>query len=68
MHEANIVVRVKDNETIDRALKRFKRKFERIGVLKKLRARMFYKKPSMTHREERLKAIYKQKMRAKEQE
>ena len=67
MHEANIVIRVKDNETIDRALKRFKRKFERIGVLKKLRARMFYKKPSMAHREERLKAIYRQKMRAKEQ-
>ena len=64
MHGGNIVIHVKDNEPIDRALKRFKKKFERVGVLKKLRARMFYKKPSMTHREERLKAIYKQKMLA----
>jgi len=66
MRESNIVIRVKDNETIDRALKRFKKKFEKIGVLKKLRKRMFYQKPSMAHREERLKAIYKQQMQAKE--
>ena len=66
MHGGNIVIHVKDNEPIDRALKRFKKKFERVGVLKKLRARMFYKKPSMAHREERLKAIYREKMLAKE--
>ena len=66
MHEGNIVIHVKDKEPIERALKRFKKKFERVGVLKKLRARMFYKKPSMAHREERLKAIYRQKMLAEE--
>ena len=65
MRESNIVVRVKDNETIDRALKRFKKKFEKIGVLKRLRKKMFYQKPSMEHREKRLKAIYKEKMQAK---
>jgi len=58
----NITIHVKDNETIDRALKRFKKKFEQIGVLKKLHARMYYKKPSIQRREERLKAIYRQKM------
>ncbi|MHA7877676.1 MAG: 30S ribosomal protein S21 [Bacteroidota bacterium] len=62
MRESNIVIRVKDNETVDRALKRFKKKFEKVGILKKLRKRMFYKKPSMEQREQRLKAIYRQKM------
>ena len=62
MSESNIVIHVKDNETIDRALKRFKKKFEKVGVLKRLKGRMYYKKPSIERREERLKAIYKQKM------
>ena len=65
MSEGNIVIRVKDNETIDRALKRFKKKFEKLGVLKKLRRRMFYKKPSTENREKRLKAIYKQEMQTR---
>jgi len=65
MREGNIVIRVKDNETVDRALKRFKKKFEKVGVLKKIRGRMFYKKPSIEHREQRLKAIYRQKMQTK---
>ncbi|MEM9416740.1 MAG: 30S ribosomal protein S21 [Bacteroidota bacterium] len=64
MSESNITIHVKDNETVDRALKRFKKKYEQIGVLKKLRARMYYKKPSIQRREEKLKAIYKQKMQA----
>ena len=62
MTEGNITIHVKDNETIDRALKRFKKKFEQIKVMRKLRARMYYKKPSIQRREERIKAIYKQKM------
>ncbi len=62
MTEGNITIHVKDNETIERALKRFKKKFEQTRVLKKLRARMYYKKPSIQRREERIKAIYKQKM------
>lgn len=62
MTEGNITIHVKDNETVDRALKRFKKKFEQTRVSKKLRARMYYKKPSVQRREERIKAIYKQKM------
>ena len=64
MSEGNITIYVKDSETVDRALKRFKKKFEQIGVLRKLRARTYYKKPSIQRREERLKAIYRQKMQA----
>jgi small subunit ribosomal protein S21 len=37
-----IIVQIKDNETVDRALKRFKKKFERTGVLKELRRRTFF--------------------------
>jgi small subunit ribosomal protein S21 len=65
MSEGNIIIHVKDKETIDRALKRFKKKFEKVGLLKNIRKRMFYKKPSIMHREERLKAIYKQEMQNK---
>jgi small subunit ribosomal protein S21 len=62
MNESNIVIHVKDNEPIDKALKRFKKKFEKVGVMKRLKRGMYYKKPSIARREERLKAIYRQKM------
>ncbi len=65
MIKGNVIIHVKDNETVDRALKRFKKKVEQIGVLKKLRAKTFYKKPSIKRREERLKAIYRQKMQSR---
>jgi small subunit ribosomal protein S21 len=61
-----LIVKIKDNETIDRALKRFKKKFEKTGVLKELRARTFYEKPSVKKRNEKIRASYKQKMYAKE--
>ncbi|GJM59727.1 MULTISPECIES: 30S ribosomal protein S21 [Persicobacter] len=61
-----IIVNVKENESIEKALKRFKKKFERTGVLRELRARNFYTKPSITNRQQRLKAAYKQKMYAEE--
>ncbi len=40
-----IIVPVKDGENIERALKKFKRKFEKTGVVKELRARQQYDKP-----------------------
>lgn len=58
-----IIINVKENESIDKALKRFKKKFERTGVLKELRARTFYTKPSIQKREQLIKARYSQKMR-----
>ncbi len=61
-----IIVNVKENESIDRALKRFKKKFERTGVLKELRARTYYEKPSVAKRAQRIRAAYKQKMYAQE--
>ncbi len=67
MTEGNITIYVKDNETVEKALKRFKKKVEKVGIPKKLRARMFYKKPSEERRNERLKAIYKQVMLGRQQ-
>ncbi|MGC9330851.1 MAG: 30S ribosomal protein S21 [Bacteroidales bacterium] len=61
-----IIVPVKEGENIDRALKRFKRKFEKTGVIKELRERQAYTKPSIQRRQEIIKAKYIQKLRDKE--
>lgn len=61
-----IIVNVKENESIDRALKRFKKKFERTGVLKELRSRTHFVKPSVKRRSEKLRAAYRQKMYVEE--
>jgi len=57
-----IVVQVKDNEPIERALKRFKKKIDRVKVLKEVKSRRYYTKPSIKRREEKLRAIYKQQL------
>lgn len=57
-----IIVSVKENESIDKALKRFKKKFEKTGVLKSLRARTSFTKPSVRRRTEIIKATYKQNL------
>ena len=61
-----ITVNVKENESIDKALKRFKKKFEKTGVLKELRSRTYYEKPSIKRRTEKLKAAYRQQKYAEE--
>ena len=61
-----IIINVKDNESVDRALKRFKKKFERTGVLKELRSRTFFQKPSITRRKQKQKAAYIQTLFANE--
>lgn len=58
-----IIVNVKENESIDKALKRFKKKFEKTGVLKELRARTSYEKPSVRRRNELIRAAYRERMR-----
>lgn len=62
-----IIVPVKEGENIDRALKKLKRKFDRTGAVKELRRRQQYIKPSVKNREQRLKAIYVQQLREKEE-
>ncbi len=58
-----IIVPIKEGENIDRALKKLKRKFEKTGVVKELRQRQKFTKPSVIDREQRLKAIYVQQLR-----
>lgn len=57
-----IIVNVKEGESLDRALKRFKKKFEKTGVLRELRSRQAYEKKSVTRRTQVKKAIYKQQL------
>ncbi len=62
-----IVVPVKEGENIERSLKKFKRKFEKTGVVRELRRRQQYDKPSVLKRLEREHAIYVQKLRREEE-
>ena len=57
-----IVVPVKEGENIEKALKKFKRKFEKTGVVKELRSRQQYDKPSVLKRLKMERAVYVQKM------
>ena len=61
-----IIVQVKEGENIERALKKFKRKFEKTGIVKELRARQAFEKPSVTNRKKMMKAIYVNKPRTAE--
>ena len=61
-----IIIPVKEGENIDRALKRFKRKFEKTGVIKELRNRQAFAKPSIVKRQLKLRAIYRQHMQDEE--
>ena len=61
-----IIIPIKEGENIDRALKKFKRKFEKTGIMKELRERKAFKKPSIRRREEVIKARYIQHLQQEE--
>lgn len=63
-----IVVPIKDGENIERALKKFKRKFEKTGAVRELRARKNFAKPSEKRRVAKLKAIYVQHLRLEDEQ
>lgn len=63
-----IIMPIKEGENIERALKKFKRKFERTGVLKELRRRQYFTKPSVTGRVDKLHAIYVENMQRNNEE
>ena len=62
-----ILVPVKEGEKLEKALKKFKRKFEKTGVVKELRARQQFDKPSVLNRLKRERAIYVQKLQQVEE-
>ena len=57
-----IVVPVKEGENIEKALKKFKRKFEKTGIVKELRSRQQFDKPSVTKRLKKELAVYVQQL------
>jgi small subunit ribosomal protein S21 len=57
-----IIISLKENESIDKALKRFKKKFEKTGVLRELRSRQAFEKKSVSRRNVIKHAVYKQQL------
>ena len=62
-----LIIPVKEGENIDRALKRFKRKFDRTGTMRQLRKRQEFTKPSVERRQQIQKAQYIQGLRDQEE-
>ena len=63
-----IIVQVKEGENIERALKKFKRKFEKTGAVREMRARKNFEKPSVKKRIAKQTAIYVQHLRLMEEQ
>jgi small subunit ribosomal protein S21 len=63
-----LVIQIKEGEGIDRALKRYKRKFDKTGTMRQLRSRQAFQKKSISRRMEVIKAAYIQNMRREEME
>ena len=63
-----IIMPIKEGENIERALKKFKRKYERTGVLKELRRRQYFTKPSVVKREQKIHTIYVEQLHRNEEE
>ena len=61
-----LIIPLKEGENIERALKKYKKKFERTGMLKDLRSRQHFIKPSIVNRQMKLKAAYIEKLRREE--
>ncbi|MGB0274993.1 MAG: 30S ribosomal protein S21 [Flavobacteriaceae bacterium] len=62
-----LIIPIKDGENIDRALKRFKRKFDKTGTMRQLRDRQTFTKPSVSRRAQVQKASYIQRLRDQEE-
>ena len=62
-----IIVPIKEGENLEKALKKFKRKFEKTGVVKELRERQYFEKKSVKSRQQKLKAVYIQQLHQSEE-
>ena len=61
-----LIIPVKEGENIERAIKKYKKKFEKTKVMRELRARREFTKPSITNRQANIKTAYKQRMQSAE--
>ena len=57
-----LIIPVKEGENIERALKRFKKKFDKTKAMKELRRRKEFIKPSVTKRQQNIRAAYRERM------
>lgn len=62
-----LIVTVKDGEPIDRALKKYKRKYDKTGVVRQLRNRQQFTKPSVIKRQQKARAAHKQQILSREE-
>jgi small subunit ribosomal protein S21 len=62
-----IGINVQENESVDRAIRRFKKKYERSGVLKEFKRRTYFTKPSVSKRLSRIKAARRQYRQTQEE-
>ncbi|TWP23943.1 30S ribosomal protein S21 [Apibacter muscae] len=62
-----LIIPVKDGESIDKALKKYKRKYDKTGVVKELRKRQQFIKPSVIKRQQLIKAAYKQRLQTQDE-
>ena len=61
-----LIIPIKEGENIERALKKYKKKFEKTNVMKQLLARKEFEKPSISRRQEVIRAAYKQRMQSQQ--
>jgi small subunit ribosomal protein S21 len=61
-----LIIPVKEGENIERAIKKYKKKFDKTGVVRELRDRREFTKPSVARRQEVIRAAYRQKLRSEE--
>lgn len=61
-----LIIPVKEGENIERAIKKYKKKFDRTKVMRELRQRKEFTKPSVLRRQEKIRAAYKQRMKSAE--
>ncbi len=62
-----LIIPVKEGESIDKALKKFNKKFERTQTMRQLRKRQSFTKPSVARRKEVIRATYKLSMQKGEE-
>jgi small subunit ribosomal protein S21 len=61
-----LIIPIKEGENIERALKKYKKKYEKTNVMKQLRGRKEFEKPSVSRRQEIIRAAYKQRMQSQQ--
>jgi small subunit ribosomal protein S21 len=62
-----LIIDTRESESLDKALKKYKKKFEKAGTLKELRNRQSFTKKSVVQRTKVKKAVYKNLLTLKEE-